>query len=302
MKTFKKILKWAGIVLGSLVLLLVIAALFISWQFNRQMGRTVTVEVAMIDIPSDSASIASGSKWAALCKSCHGEDLGGKVMFDDPKIATITAHNLTSGKGGIGSDFSDEDWLRALRHGVGKDGRPLFVMPANETALYDKQDLANLIAYLKSVPPVDNEVKGIKTTFMARILAMMGAFGQLFAYDAIDHESGYATAPERGVTVEYGRYMVDVSGCRACHGENLNGSDKGEPGSPPAPNLTPGGNPGKWTEADFLQAVMHGRTPEGKALAPEFMPWQAYGAFPEDNMQAIWAFLQSLEPKENGYK
>ena len=302
MRTFKKFLKWAGIVLGSLVLLLVVAAVLMSMQFNRKMGRTLAVEVEMITIPTDSAAIASGGKWAALCKSCHGDDLGGKVMFDDPKIATIAAHNITSGKGGIGAEFTDEDWLRALRHGVGKDGRPLFVMPANETALYGKEDLGNLIAYLKSVPPVDNEVKGIKTTFMARILAIMGAFGQLFAYDAIDHKSGYATAPEPGVTADYGRYMVDVSGCKACHGPNLNGNDKGEPGSPPAPNLTPRGNMGSWSEADFLQAVMHGRTPEGKALAPEFMPWQAYGAFPEDDMRAIWVFLQTVEAKENGYK
>ncbi|HMN31356.1 MAG TPA: hypothetical protein PKE45_24610, partial [Caldilineaceae bacterium] len=82
-------------------------------------------------IPGDAAAIQRGEHIATtigLCKRCHGENLGGKVDFAVPGLVTIPTPNLTSGAGGIGSEYSDEDWVRAIRHGVGRDGRALMLM------------------------------------------------------------------------------------------------------------------------------------------------------------------------------
>jgi hypothetical protein len=60
-----------------------------------------------------------------------------------------------------------------------------------------------------------------------------------------------------------------------------------------ASNLTPGGDPGGWSEADFIAAMRTGITPSGQALIPE-MPWQLYGKMTDEELRAVWLYLQSL--------
>ena len=72
--------------------------------------------------------------------------------FAVPGLLSIPTPNLTSGAGGVGATNTDEDWVRAIRHGVGHDGRALWVMPSLSFSRLSDEDLGALIAYLESRP------------------------------------------------------------------------------------------------------------------------------------------------------
>jgi hypothetical protein len=114
----------------------------------------------------------------------------------------------------------------------------------------------------------------------------------LIAAQVIDHDAPRPTAPAPGVTSEYGRYLAEV--CTLCHGENFAGGT--EPGA--GLNLTPGGDLGDWSEADFIQTIRSGVNPNGKQLNPELMPWKRIREMSDEELRAIWLFLQSLPPVE----
>jgi mono/diheme cytochrome c family protein len=151
--------------------------------------------------------------------------------------------------------------------------------------------LAGIIAYMKSVPPVDREIRPRNLTPMAKLLYSAGAFGNLLYAETIQH-AVRPPAPPAGVTVEYGQYLANVHGCLSCHGAQLTGQQPSEPGAPFAPNLTPGGDLGGWTEADFTNALRTGVTPAGQQLS-EAMPWQGLGKMTDEELAAVWLFLQA---------
>jgi hypothetical protein len=93
----------------------------------------------------------------SACIGCHGPDLGGQAFIDEPIVGQIYTPNLTSGTGGRASRFSSEDWVRMLRHGVDKTGRPLLFMPSQYLRRYGDAGLGAIVAYIQSVPPVDGE-------------------------------------------------------------------------------------------------------------------------------------------------
>ncbi len=119
----------------------------------------------------------------------------------------------------------------------------------------------------------------------------MGAFGdQLFA-EIIQHDVR-PPAPAQGVTVEYGGYLVKAHGCETCHGADLRGKQPAEPGSPYAPDLTRKGELIGWTEADFFTALRTGVKPGGDMLS-ESMPWKGFGKMTDDEIKAVWMYLQA---------
>jgi hypothetical protein len=85
--------------------------------------------------------------------------------------------------------------------------------------------------------------------------------------------------------------------CTACHGENLAGMPPNAEGDKPAPNLTPNGELGSWTEEEFISTLQTGVTPEGDTLDPEQMPWPELGTTKAADLRAIWLYLQSLPAK-----
>jgi hypothetical protein len=115
----------------------------------------------------------------------------------------IHTPNLTSGTGGIGSSFTDADWVRAIRYGVGPNGRALFIMPAKALNSLSDEDLGAVIAYVKSLPPVDNQLPERRVATLGRLMMAVGLFPP-FAADQIDHSSPPPAAVAPGVTAEYG--------------------------------------------------------------------------------------------------
>ena len=291
----RKILKWIGIVVGVLVGLIILAAVGLYASTGMRLNKTYNIQPEALTIPTDAAALERGKRLAAIyCTGCHGDDLSGTAFFNDPAIGTINAPNLTPGKGGAGSEFTDANWVLALRHGINPEGKPLLIMPSADLYYLSDQDLGAIIAYVKSLPPVDKEWGEYKVTPMARILLGIGAFGDAISAEVIDHTGPRPVAPAAGVTVAYGDYLVKTFGCATCHSKDLSGGKDPNPAAPPAPNLTPGGELKIWTEADFITAV---RTRVG-----EFMPWKDMDKMTDDEVKAVWLYLQSLPAKETTTK
>ncbi|MPR36212.1 c-type cytochrome [Salmonirosea aquatica] len=291
----KKILKWTGIVLVALLVIVAIAGAYFANNFENRLAKTYEVTPARVPVPTDSALLSEGERLAKIhCIACHGKDLGGTEFFNDAAIGSVPASNLTAGQGGKGREYDEVDFIRAIRHGIKKDGTPAFIMPAAEFQHLSDEDLGAIVGYLKSVPQQNRNWSGPQITFLGRALAGAGLFGDVINAENIDHAAIAAvSAPVRGATAEYGRYLVKTSGCPGCHGKELNGMQPGEPGAPFAPNLTPGGNVGKWSEDQFRAALRTGVTPDQRQLNPSFMPWPGFAYLHDDEISALYKYLQA---------
>lgn len=293
-----KILKWIGIVLGGLIGLLVIAVLVLYGLSTYRLNKNYPVQVEQVPIPDDAAALARGKylvENVSPCTGCHTSDLGGEFFLNDPMIGQVYSKNLTTGQGGVGRAYNDEDWVRTLRHGVSPDGKTVMIMPSQNFAHMTDEDLGAVIAYLKTVPPVDRESPEPQFTFPAKLLFALGALGKTPA-EIIEQENLQPAEVTPGVNAAYGEYLSYLATCRDCHGPDLNGGTAG-PGEPFAPNLTPGGELIGWSAEDFLKAIKTGVKPSGSNLN-EAMPWQLYSGMTDDDLQALWMYLHSLPALE----
>jgi mono/diheme cytochrome c family protein len=300
----KTVLRWL-VRIGAVVLVaLVIAATAVYALTQIRLTRTYSLAAETVAIPSDRPSIARGQHVAIIsgCVDCHGADLGGRVFFDHPMVGRFVASNLTPGNGGVGVRFADADWIRAIRHGVRPDGKPLLVMPAREYFALSDGDLGALIAYLKSLAPVERELPRSQISPMGRGLMVALKDMPIIAAERIDHTAARPAAPAPGVTREYGAYLAVR--CTGCHGDTLSGGriPGTPPDWPPAANLTPDPSAAitAWSEGQFLNTMRTGTTPAGKQLNHKYMPWPVLGQMTDDELKALWMFLHSAPAKAYG--
>ncbi len=291
-----KVLKWIGIAFGSLVGMLLVIGFVLFLIGNGRLNKTYDFPPSNIVVPTDAASIERGKhRVQVLCTGCHGADLSGvNNWFAVGPLGTIDSANLTSGEGGIGREFTkDEDYVRALRHGIDPEGKPIYMPAVPATSHLSDEELGAVIAYLKTIPPVDHKTNGHQFTLMAKILMAAGVFGKL-PVEAVSHETN-VTTPPAGVTEDYGKYLVDINDCRTCHGQELSGGKHPDPSVKViVPNITPGGELAAWSETDFITAIRNGVTPSGHQLNPDLMPWKDYGLLTDDELKAIWLYIHSL--------
>ncbi|MCH6544586.1 MAG: cytochrome c [Deltaproteobacteria bacterium] len=176
--------------MGTLVgLLLVLILVLVVLGTVLRVNKTYDIEVAAVEVRTDAESIARGRHIVesyALCVECHGDDMEGEVLDEDFLFGTFAPPNLTSGRGGLGGKLSDLDYVRAIRHGVGRDGKGLFIMPSDHFNTLSDEDLGAIIAYLKNVPPVDNEVR-LKLGLLARVISLFEP--DFFPARLIDHDA-----------------------------------------------------------------------------------------------------------------
>ena len=289
----RKALKWLGILMGALLGLALLALAAIYYITETRLNQVYDVQVESVPIPTDQASIERGRHLVTtmgFCTDCHEENLAGVAWDDGPLVGKVSVRNLTTGDGGVGSTYTDEDWVRAIRHGIGLDGKSLIVMPSNFYYRISDADLGAIVAYLKQLPPVDNELPPTTIGPMARLFILQDP--TILPAAIIDHDGPRPPEPVPGVTVEYGEYLATM--CTICHGEDL----AGEEGAGGGMNLTPGGNLANWTEDDFIRSVRTGVTPEGETLDPEMMPWKSIGQFSDDELKAIWLYINSVPAVE----
>jgi hypothetical protein len=274
-----KIVKRVGLGLGGILLLAVGAGAAGFLIGNSRLTATHEGVGHDLEIPTDSASIATGRRLTSAygCTDCHAEDLGGKMLVESAAFAMMPAPNLTSGEGGVGGSYTVTDWERAIRHGVAPDGRTLFIMPSGSYAKFADRDIAEIIAYVQTVPPVDRSFPQRSFGPMSRVAALMAA-SEIVPATTLDHEAPHPPA-----------LGADYSGMPAGMGSDL-----------PAANLTPheATGLGSWSDEDFHTALTTGVRPDGRVLDPELMPWRALASLTEVEVQAIWMFLQSLPAVE----
>lgn len=295
-----RFLKVIGYILGALALLLVLAFAAVYAASGSKLKKLHGVAARPVSIPTDAAAIARGQHIAETrgCSVCHGPDYAGAKVIDDPAMGRLYGPNLTKGKGGVTAAFHDEDWVRAIRHGVASDGRGLVLMPSAEYSHFSDEDLGSVIAYLKTIPAVDRESVPVSPGPVARALLVAGKLK--LAADEIDHANLRPPSATPGVTVEYGRYIS--TGCTGCHGPNFSGGkiEIGPPDWPHAANLTPDGRLAKWSEEDFLKTLRTGKRPDGTDVNP-VMP-RAFGQMNDTELKALWAYFKTLPPVATGVR
>ena len=287
-----RILKLLLKLLLAIVVIALAAYAYVHFSLNGRIDKTYAVSVPPIAVPAgDAAAIERGRYLAhgvSMCVECHGEDLGGKMMIESPVMGYIGGTNLTRGRGGLGSTYTDEDFVRAIVHGVRKDGRSVVFMPSQDYK-FSQSDVGALIAYLRSVPPVDRVMPPQRPGPMARILTAAGAFPLLPA-EMIDH-ANVTFAPDRRADTPQaaGEYLISSAGCRGCHGPGLTG----EGGMPGAGNLTPVGI-GHYSESDFKRALREWKRPNGTDILPD-MP-RAFGQLSDEDIAKMFAYLKTVPP------
>ncbi len=250
----QSLLKRLTLILVGLVGLVVVSVTLLYVATWYRLNRTYHIPVETIEIPTDASSIERGRVLAeAKCAACHGDDMSGKLLWDDPSLWHIAAPNLTTGEGGVGRVYSDADFVRAIRHGVGVDGRPLLLMPSDKLFYLSDTDVGAILAYLRSLPPRDITQPAPILSPRARLLVSFGPIGsllrsrlhkelavtefpvtltssgrwlvpiagvgpRLLPAELIDHRAVRPPAPMRGATAEYGRYLWDLTdSCEGCH-------------------------------------------------------------------------------------
>jgi len=303
----RKFLKRFGAISGGLVVVAILLIVVLFFVGSRKVNRTYDVAIASVSVPTDAASIARGKHYVeavGVCQVCHGQNLAGPVIddckdvpcigfSDDSMFGRIVPANLTSGRGGIGGSLTDDDYVRAIRHGIGLDNQALTIMPAEEYNKISDDDLGAIIAYLKTLPPVDNEVGESGLGPLGRTIASF--VGGLIPASLIDHGAQRPQSPAVGVTAEYGEYLSEI--CTVCHGDGLSGSRVPGNDRVKAPDITSGGDVGTWTKSQFIVTIRSGTTPRGNLLDPRFMPWNRFTQMTNDELDAIWLYLESLPGK-----
>jgi len=289
----RKVLKWVGIGLGSLVGLVVVAVLVLNviGRSKAKNGQDVAA-ASTISLPTDSSALARGRHLAGFlgCEDCHGPGLAGRQFPTPTFLVSMAAPNLTRGTGGIGASYTPEDWNRAIRHGIGKDGRRLIIMPSEAYTHLTDADAAALIAYLQTLPAANSSFAPRKIGILGGTLLGAGVFptvSELIAHDSV----GKRPVVQPAVSAEYGRYLASATGCNVCHGADLRGGKPGGGGAPAGPSLVAfvANN-----SADaFRNTLRTGKTPSGRELNPEFMPWKAFGKMTDDELEAIRLYIQS---------
>jgi len=293
----KRVLRIAGISAGVLIATIAVFYFYADSHLKAEMARTYAVSDLSISNEVSTASLALGERIVRVrsgCAHCHGQDLSGKVIIDDPAIGKVFSSNLTpfalAGK-------SDEAIALAIRHGLRPNGTSLVFMPSYEYQNFSKSDIAAIIAYLRSVPPVEKPNTPIEIGAIGKMVYALGKFPVLTPAAMVNHRSGFATKPKEAANMEFGEYLVNSS-CVGCHGKELKGGPVigGAPDWPPAANLRFKGRT-NWTQKSFFTTMQTGVS----ASTGQYMrlPMSALvGQLDNKELTAIWLYLSELKKSE----
>ena len=296
--------KWVKRLAGAAMVLVVLGAGagFAGLQMAEgRMHRKVDVQVQPVAFTTDAAAVERGRYLFASrgCVDCHGANGGGRTFVDDGAGLKIHGPNITTGTAGVVASYQPQDWVRTIRHGVAPDGRPLMVMPSEDYNRFTDQDLAALVAFVRSLPPVAGEPAVVQLPLPARVMYGFGAIQDAAA--KIDHTLPPATPVAEGVNVAHGAYVANM--CLGCHGAQLAGGriPGGPPDWPAAPNLTPGAGTVmvNYREADaMLRLFRSGKRHDGSAV--QVMPFESLREMNETDVRALHLYLQGLQPRPQG--
>lgn len=229
------------------------------------------------------------------CRECHGEDLGGRQVVDAQPVWTWVAPNISPG--GVTQAYTNADWDRIIRHGVKPDDTNA-TMPAIDYMALSDREVSDVIAYAKSMPPLDHVQPATVLGPVGRLLLATGKMP--IAAEEVDHDyESELTPPAVAETEEYGKHIAQV--CVGCHRLEFEGGPiaAGPPEWPPAANLTADSFK-SWSESDFMSAIRTGVRPDGSLLNAEAMPWPVISQWTDLELRAVYLYLQTLPPVPTG--
>ena len=256
-----------------------------------------------------------------LCMDCHSTRDWSK--FSGPMIAG------TNGKGGekfdekMGfpgvfysknitpaniKDWTDGEIFRAITTGVDKDGNALFpVMPYHYYGKMDKEDIYDIITYLRTLDPIENKTPDHSVDFPMN-----------FILNTIPAKASFAQKPPKSDTLKYGAYLTNAAACMECHTQ----VDKGQvipslafsggrlfempAGKCYSANISPDKESGigGWTVDQFVTRFKAYSNPANVTpLVPgevnTIMPWVMFAGMDTSDLRSIYAYLQTVKPINN---
>ena len=279
----KRLLRWLGMAIGTLAVLGIIAGVVVYVLSERILGRAHEVPTVAISIPTDPASIDEGRRLAIIrgcVGGCHGRQVEGVVMFDEPMIGRVVAPNLTAAV----RKYSDSELVGIIKYGVRPGGRSMMVMPAEAFVLLTDEDLGRIIAFLKSLPAVDGPGPSVSMGPLGRIGIAVGQFktvAQLIA----------ETVPPPDATSEQatqGRYLARTT-CAQCHGTSLRGDSNPDFTSPGLQVVA------AYSPEAFTQLMRTGEALGGRKLAT-MTPWarQHLSYFTNSEIDSLYSYLHTM--------
>ena len=236
------------------------------------------------------------------------EGKGGEVF--DQKFGfpgSFHARNITPASL---SNWTDGEMLRAIASGVDKNGKALFpVMPHPNYGKLDREDLYSIIAYIRSLKPIEHQVP-----------ASVPDFPMNFILNTIPHKATYSKRPDTSNVLAYGQYIFTAAACNECHTKKEKGAPVagmelaggfefsiGSGGIVRSANITPDNETGigKLTESEFLQKFKHYN--DSSYLNPiikkntinTVMPWMMYRNMKEQDLKALFAYIKTFKPIKN---
>lgn len=247
------------------------------------------------------------------CLACHSErdpnapgmpvlpeKLGaGTVFGEDAELpGRVVASNLTPDKETGAGNWTDDMLARGIREGIGHDGRTLFpLMPYMNYRDMPDEDLASVIAYLRTLAPIRNPLPQTEIIFPVKYL-IRGAPQPVTAA---------VSQPDLSDPVKRGAFLVQMASCADCHTPQDKGQVKAgyefaggllfttPESTVMAANITPDSSGISYYDEDqFIQAIRTGKV-KARSLSPA-MPWAFYRNMTDEDLKAMFGYLRTLKP------
>jgi mono/diheme cytochrome c family protein len=228
--------------------------------------------------------VARGQRLAIIygCTDCHGDDLRGRDFPHPAPFSEVHSANLTL----KARHYSDEDFARSIRQGLGPTGESVEFMPSPVFAHMSDPDVAAIVAYIRSLPSGGADRPYWVPTWRARWQLVHGDFPPGVALMA---EAARQTPANLGPKYAQGRYLVSVT-CVECHGPTL----KGQPGGPPDLTIA-----GAYGPADFARLMKTGVAAGGRQVGMmSAVARKRFSHFTDDEVAAIRGYLAARAQAE----
>jgi cytochrome c553 len=250
----KKALRWAGIGLGSLVGLLLVAVLVLFAMSELALREQHSARAETLAAPTP-AQLADAPRQARIlgCVACHGEGLRGRLAFEAPNIIRVVAPNVTE----IAARASDQQLAAAIRQGIGHDGRTLWVMPSPMDSRLGDAEVTAMIRWIRALPRAQGEPGAVRFGPIGRLAIAVKMFPSAPAL----MEDFHTQVPiDLGASHAAGRRLA-ANTCSECHGPALYGQEM--PGGVRPPDLRVAAG---YDLAQFKTLLRTGATPSGTQL------------------------------------
>jgi mono/diheme cytochrome c family protein len=311
-------------ILGILVIVVIAAGVGFSIYMNKAFPKVDAPPNMKVEITPE--RVERGKYLAnhvMVCIDCHStrdwskfsgpvvpgtEGKGGEEFDEDMGFpGTFYSRNITPE--GIGQ-WTDGEFFRAITTGVDKNGEPFFpVMPYPYYGKLDKEDIEAVMAYIRTLAPIKNEIPDSSPKFPMSIIMR-----------TIPQNPEFTKRPDTSDIAAYGKYVVTAAGCIECHSQSVKGKHiegmefaggfefKFPTGEiVRSANITPDNENGigKWTKDMFIAKFKQfdnldaRKVPVKQGDFNTVMPWTMYAGMTTQDLSAIYTYLRTLKPNSN---